>query len=150
MNILYHNRRRKPEAEKEFNARYCSFDELLRESDFVVCLAPLTAETKHLFNESAFQKMKKSAIFINASRGALVDEKALHQALTTGEIRAAGLDVFEQEPIRSDHPLANLPNVVALPHIGSATYETRMKMASLAVENIVSYLRDGKAVTPVE
>lgn len=150
MNILYHNRRRKPDAEKALQARYCSFDELLKASDFVVCLAPLTAETKHLFNESAFKKMKKSAIFINASRGALVDEKALYRALTTGQIRAAGLDVFEQEPIRSDHPLANLPNVVALPHIGSATYETRMKMASLAVENIVSYLRDGKAVTPVE
>lgn len=150
MNILYHNRSRKPEAEKELNARYCSFDELLKESDFVVCLAPLTAETKHLFNQSAFHKMKKSAIFINASRGALVDEKALYEALTTGEIRAAGLDVFEQEPIRSDHPLANLPNVVALPHIGSATYETRMKMASLAVENIVSFLQHKKAVTPVE
>lgn len=150
MKILYYNRRRKLEAEEELQAVYCSFDELLSESDYVVCLAPLTAETKHLFNESAFKKMKKSAIFINASRGALVDEEALYQALTTGEIRAAGLDVFEQEPVRSTHPLVNLPNVVALPHIGSATYETRMKMASLAVENIVSFLQHEKAVTPVD
>lgn len=149
MKILYHNRNRKPAAEEKFGAMYCSFDELLMKSDFVVCLAPLTEETKHLFNEDAFRKMKKTAVFINASRGALVDEDALHRALTNGEILSAGLDVFENEPIRSNHPLVRLPNVVALPHIGSATKETRMKMAALAVQNIVSYLENGKGVTPV-
>src|SRR5690606_29373937 len=117
--------------------------------DFVICLAPLTEETKHLFNKEAFKQMKQSAIFINASRGALVDEDALYYALTTGEIAAAGLDVFEHEPIRSNHPLVNLHNVVALPHIGSATLETRMKMATLAADNISSYLKNGEVITPV-
>lgn len=149
MKILYYNRNRKPSAEQKYNAMHCSFHELLKESDFVICLAPLTEETKHLFNKEAFKQMKQSAIFINASRGALVDEDALYYALTTGEIAAAGLDVFEHEPIRSNHPLVNLHNVVALPHIGSATLETRMKMATLAADNISSYLKNGEVITPV-
>lgn len=149
MEILYHNRSRRPSAEEKYGATYCSFDELLAKSDFVVCLAPLTEETKHLFNEVAFKQMKPSAVFINASRGALVDEAALYEALKNGEIARAGLDVFEQEPIRSNHPLVHLPNVVALPHIGSASFETRMKMATLAAENIATYIESGKAITPV-
>lgn len=149
MEILYHNRSRKLSAEEAYGATYCSFEELLERSDFIVCLAPLTEETKHLFNEAAFKKMKKSAVFINASRGALVDESALYTALTSGEIACAGLDVFEQEPIRSDHPLVGLDNVVALPHIGSASYETRIKMATLAAHNIASFLEKGEAVTPI-
>lgn len=149
MKILYHNRSRKLSAEEKYAATYCSFNELLAKSDFIVCLAPLTEETKHLFNEAAFKQMKKSAVFINASRGPLVDEEALYRALTTDEIAAAGLDVFEREPIRSDHPLVSLQNVVALPHIGSASYETRMNMATLAANNIAAYLKNGKTITPV-
>lgn len=149
MPVLYHNRSRKPEVEKELGATYCSFNGLLELSDFLVCLAPLTEETKGIFNENAFQKMKKSAIFINASRGALVNEEALYNALTNGEIRGAGLDVFEKEPVSADHPLVKLGNVVALPHIGSASYETRMKMATLAANNIYAFLKEGKAITPV-
>ncbi|WP_153126596.1 2-hydroxyacid dehydrogenase [Peribacillus tepidiphilus] len=136
MNILYHNRSRKPEAEKSLGAKYCSFEDLIQQADFIVCLTPLTPDTKKLFNREAFNKMKKSAIFINASRGPVVDEKALYEALVEGEIAAAGLDVFETEPIGADHPLLSLQNVVALPHIGSATRETREAMMQLCVENV--------------
>lgn len=142
MEILYHNRSRKVEAEKELGATYCSFDELIEKSDFIVCLAPLTKETRGMFNEAAFTKMKKSAIFVNASRGDVVDEKALYSALQNGEIAAAGLDVFCNEPIGADHPLLSLNNVVAIPHIGSASVETRIIMAELASRNIANALQE--------
>lgn len=144
MNILYHNRRRKTDAEKELGARYCSFDELLASSDFVVCMTPFTPETEGMFNRNVFRKMKKTAIFINASRGGVVNESDLYDALREKEIAGAGLDVFCNEPIGSDHPLLSLPNVVALPHIGSATMETRLKMVRLAVENVTGALTGKK------
>ena len=143
MPILYNARRRHQEAEERFNARYCELDTLLQESDFVCLILPLTDETHHLIGKEAFAKMKKSAIFINAGRGPVVDEKALITALQNGDIHAAGLDVFEQEPLPSDSPLLTLPNVVALPHIGSATHETRYNMAATAVDNLINAL-DGK------
>lgn len=149
MQILYHNRTRKPEAEKKLNAKYVSFDELVTESDFVVCMTPLTEETKDMFNEEVFKKMKKSAIFINTSRGGVVDEEALYRALKNSEIKAAGLDVFKNEPIGADHPLLELDNVVALPHIGSASFETRYNMMHLAVDNIISVLEGKDPITPV-
>ncbi len=102
MEILYHNRSRKEEAEQELGAKYAEFDELLKHSDYVVCLAPLTEETRGMFNEAAFKKMKSSAIFVNASRGANMDEEALYEALVDGDIKAAGLDVFAEEPISAD------------------------------------------------
>ncbi|MGD6961446.1 2-hydroxyacid dehydrogenase [Fictibacillus phosphorivorans] len=149
MKILYHNRNRKPDAEISLGAEYKEFHELLKQSDFVVSLAPLTSETKGMFNEEAFQSMKNSSIFINAGRGATVDESALIEALHNQEIAGAGLDVFQQEPIEVDHPLLSMKQVVALPHIGSASVETRMKMAELACRNITNIL-DGKgAETPV-
>ncbi|MBH0158030.1 D-glycerate dehydrogenase [Fictibacillus sp. 5RED26] len=149
MKILYHNRNRKPDAEILLGAEYKEFHELLKQSDFVVSLAPLTSETKGMFNEEAFQSMKNSSIFINAGRGATVDESALIEALHNQEIAGAGLDVFQQEPIEVDHPLLSMKQVVALPHIGSASVETRMKMAELACRNITNIL-DGKgAETPV-
>ncbi|NUK29601.1 D-glycerate dehydrogenase [Parageobacillus sp. VR-IP] len=140
MNVLYHNRSRNIEAEKRLGATYCSFEELLERADFVVCLTPLTNETRHMFNKEAFRKMKRSAIFVNAARGAVVDEQALYEALVSGEIAGAGLDVFEQEPIDASHPLLALPNVIALPHIGSATKETRTKMMELCCRNIIAIL----------
>lgn len=140
MNILYYNRSRKPEVEKMTGATYCSFDELIGRSDFVVCLTPLTNETKNLFTSTVFKRMKNNAIFINASRGPVVNETDLYEALVAGEIAGAGLDVFEQEPIPESHPLLALTNVVALPHIGSATVETRMGMMNLCVENIDAVL----------
>lgn len=131
MEILYHNRSRKPEAEAELGAKYVSFEELIKQSDYVVCLAPLTDETKELFDLAVFKKMKNSAIFINASRGAVVKEDELQRALDEKEIAAAGLDVFLNEPIGADHPLLQYDNVVALPHIGSASVETREEMTRL-------------------
>ncbi|CBA34385.1 glyoxylate/hydroxypyruvate reductase GhrB [Cronobacter turicensis] len=140
MPILYNARRHHSEAEARFNARYCDLDTLLAESDFVCIILPLTDETHHMIGEEQFRKMKKSAIFINAGRGPVVDENALIAALQSGEIHAAGLDVFEQEPLEKDSPLLTLKNVVALPHIGSATHETRYNMAACAVDNLINAL----------
>ena len=141
MPILYNARRHHQEAEERFNARYCDLDTLLQESDFVCLILPLTDETHHLFSTEQFAKMKSSAIFINAGRGPVVDEKALIAALQNGEIHAAGLYVFEQEPLPADSPLLSLPNVVAVPHIGSATHETRYNMAACAVDNLIDALQ---------
>lgn len=149
MNILYHNRSKNEEAEQRLGATYCTFYELLEKSDFVVCLTPLTTETKELFNKDAFNKMKKSAIFINVSRGAVVNEEDLYDALVSGEIAGAGLDVFLHEPIPSSHPLVSLQNVVALPHIGSASYETRYGMMNLCASNIAAVLNGKDPYTPV-
>lgn len=149
MNILYYNRSRKQDAEDELGAKYVDFDELLEQSDFIVCLTPLTEETKDMFTREAFKKMKQTAVFVNASRGPVVNEKDLYDALVSGEIAGAGLDVFVNEPIDADHPLLKLKQVVAMPHIGSATGETRNKMMKLCVENIEAVLSNKKAITPV-
>lgn len=140
MPILYNARRHHAEAEERFQARYCDIDTLLQESDYVCVVLPLTDETHHMIGAEQFKKMKSSAIFINAGRGPVVDEQALIEALKNGEIHAAGLDVFEQEPLPVDSPLLSLPNVVALPHIGSATHETRYNMAACAVDNLIDAL----------
>lgn len=149
MDILYHNRNRKYLAEKELGAEYVSFDELLERADFVVSLLPLNEETANKFDRQAFKKMKRSAIFINASRGGVVDEDALYEALKTNEIKAAGLDVFKNEPISGDHPFTTLENVVLLPHIGSATVATREKMLSLCLENVSLVFQGKEPKTPV-
>ncbi|MFA9560045.1 2-hydroxyacid dehydrogenase [Evansella sp. AB-rgal1] len=149
MEILYHNRSRNEKAEKELGATYVSFDELIKRSDFVVCLAPLTKETENLFTWATFTLMKKSAIFINASRGAVVDEVALERALEEKEIGGAGLDVFRVEPISATHPLLRFKNVVALPHIGSSSMETRYAMCELVSRNIANVLLGSKPETSV-
>ncbi|WP_188206587.1 2-hydroxyacid dehydrogenase [Alkalibacillus aidingensis] len=149
MEILYHNRSRKEKAERELGAKYVSFNELLSQSDFIVCMTPLTPETKDMFNKEAFKNMKDGAIFINSSRGGVVNEQDLYEALKDGDIKAAGLDVFKNEPIRNDHPLLSLDQVVALPHIGSASLETRTEMIKLATENIIRVLNGETALTPV-
>ncbi len=151
MPILYNARHQHKEAEERFNARYCELDTLLQEADFVCLILPLTDETHHLMGKAQFKKMKKSAIFINAGRGPVVDEQALIAALKNGEIHAAGLDVFEQEPLPASSELLKLPNVVALPHIGSATHETRYNMAACAVDNLIDALQgkvDKNCVNP--
>lgn len=140
MPILYNARRQHQEAETRFQARYCDLDTLLKESDYVVLVLPYTQETHHLINAEKFALMKSSAIFVNAGRGPVVDEQALFEALKNGEIHAAGLDVFEKEPLPVDSPLLTLSNVVALPHIGSATHETRYGMAACAVDNLIDAL----------
>ncbi|MFJ5964676.1 2-hydroxyacid dehydrogenase [Bacillus sp. NPDC093026] len=149
MKVLYHNRSRKPEVEKQLGVSYASFEDLLSESDFIVCLTPLTPETKLMFNEKAFDQMKRSAYFINVSRGQTVDEDALYEAVTTGKIAGAGLDVFSQEPVSPTHPLTKLNNVTVLPHIGSASVETRKAMMHLCAENIALVLHGKQAKTPI-
>lgn len=138
MDVLYHNRSRKPDAEKRFAAEYCDLESLLKRSDFIVLMTPLTPETNHLIGENEFKLMKKSAIFINVSRGQTVDENALIQALQNKEIYGAGLDVFQKEPIEKDNALLEMENVVTVPHIGSATLKTRDAMAMRAAENLVA------------
>lgn len=141
MKLLYNNRNRKLEVEQELGATYVPFEELLRESDFILVMTPYTTKTKNLITAEHFKLMKKNAILINTARGGIVKESDLYEALVKGEIWAAGLDVFEQEPISTDHPLLTLPNVVTFPHIGSASIATRMKMADLAADNLVQALR---------
>ncbi|MCU5772335.1 glyoxylate/hydroxypyruvate reductase GhrB [Erwiniaceae bacterium BAC15a-03b] len=140
MPILYNARKHHEEAEQRFDAQYCDLDTLLKESDFLCISLPLTEQTHHLIGQEQLAKMKPSAILINAGRGPVVDEQALIAALKDGTIYAAGLDVFEQEPLPSSSPLLELPNVVALPHIGSATHETRYGMAKDAVDNLIAAL----------
>jgi glyoxylate reductase len=146
MKILYHNRSRLPETEQKLNAQYRSLDELLQESDYVVMLAPSNEETFHMIGRRELGLMKPNAILINAARGTNVDEAALYDALKEGRIWAAGLDVFEKEPISKDHPLLSLPNVVATPHIGSATIATRTQMAIMAARNLLLGLQGEKLV----
>ena len=140
MQVLYTNRNPNPQAEQAYGARRVGLAELLAVSDFVCLQVPLTPETQHLIGAVELRAMKKSAILINASRGATVDEAALIDALRAGTILGAGLDVFETEPLPAGSPLLALPNVVALPHIGSATHETRHAMALNAAENLVAAL----------
>jgi len=138
MKVLYSNRSRNAEAEERLKAEYVPMDRLLAESDFVVVMTPLTKETEKMIGAEQFARMKPSAVFVNASRGKVVDEAALIDALKNGVIRAAGLDVFETEPVRPDNPLLTLDNVVMTPHIGSATRQTRFAMAMLAAKNLVA------------
>lgn len=140
MPVLYNARRRHAEAESRFDAEHCALDDLLARSDFVCIILPLTQETHHLIGREKLAKMKPGAILINAGRGPVVDEAALIEALENRTIRGAGLDVYEQEPLPVDSPLLRLPNVVALPHVGSATNETRYQMAATAVDNLITAL----------
>ncbi|CAG9000013.1 MAG: Glyoxylate/hydroxypyruvate reductase B [Candidatus Celerinatantimonas neptuna] len=140
MSILYHARHAKPDAESFFSARRVELNELLEQSDFVVMLVPLTQETHHMIGKDQLAAMKRSAILINAARGDVVDEQALIQALEHRVIAAAGLDVFHREPIPLDLPLLSMKNVVALPHIGSATIQTRNAMVDLAISNLIQAL----------
>lgn len=149
MKVMYHSRTQADESiESELNATYVSFDELLSSSDIISVNAPLSPETRGAFDADAFQKMKSSATLVNTSRGPLVDEAALAHALKAGEIAFAGIDVFEKEP--SIHPeLLKCENALLVPHIGSATFETRAAMAELAAKNIVRVLNGDAPLTPI-
>lgn len=141
MNILYHNRHEKIEVAQQFNAQYRSLENLLKQSDFVVVAVDLNSESKALIGKNEFALMQKHAVFVNIARGSVVDENALIEVLQNKQIFAAGLDVYQREPLQ-DSPLFQLNNVVTLPHIGSATIETRKKMAELAYQNLVDALED--------
>jgi len=149
MRVLYHDTvRADAAAERELRAAYMEPDALLRESDFVSLHTLLIPQTRHLINETTLRLMKKTAILVNAARGPIVDEAALVRALTDGWIAGAGLDVFEEEP--KIHPgLLNLTNVTLAPHIASASLDTRLAMATLAVRNCLAILDGKPAITPV-
>ncbi|HJE53848.1 MAG TPA: D-glycerate dehydrogenase [Acinetobacter pseudolwoffii] len=139
MNILYHNRREKPELAQGLNAQYSDLDELLQRSDFVVIAVDLNADSKALIAAAELEKMQPHAVLVNISRGSVIDEQALIDALKAKQIFAAGLDVYQKEPLKESE-LFQLDNVVTLPHVGSATAATRKKMAELAYQNLVDAL----------
>ena len=139
MNILYHNRREKPEIAQALNAQYCQLDELLQRSDFVVVAVDLNADSKAMIAAAEFAKMQPHAVLVNISRGSVIDEQALIEVLKAKQIFAAGLDVYQKEPLKESE-LFQLDNVVTLPHVGSATAATRKKMAELAYQNLVDAL----------
>jgi len=143
MIVLYYDVIRRPDFEKEYNLQFTELDTLFQKADFVTINAPLTKETHHLVDEKRLKLMKKTAYLINNARGPIVDEKALYKALTEGWIAGAALDVFEQEPTPVQNPLLKLDNVVVAPHISSASYETRSKMAEMVAENLVAFF-EGK------
>ena len=140
MRVLYTNRHANETAERTYGATRVELSELLAQSDFVCLQVPLTPQTRHMIGAAQLRSMKRSAILINASRGAIVDEAALIAALADGTLAGAGLDVFEHEPLMADSPLLAMRNVVALPHIGSATHETRHAMAACAARNLIDAL----------
>ncbi len=148
MEPVYHDQYRNEDAERELGAQYLELDELLEGCDFVSIHTPLTPETTHLIGTEELRKMKQEAVLVNTSRGPVVDEAALADALAERRIFAAGLDVYEEEP--KVHPkLLELENVVLAPHIGSASIETRDKMAALAAENLAAVLRGEQPKTPI-
>ena len=142
MNIIYCNRNANTEAEKLFDAKKVSFDELLAQSDVISVHSALNSETKGIFNKETFSKMKPSSIFINTARGGVHNEQDLIDALNNGTIWGAGLDVTNPEPMKQDNPLLEMENVCILPHIGSATIEARNEMSRMAAENIISYYKN--------
>ena len=142
MRIIYTSRERKSDFERECNAKFVGLDELLKESDYITLHVPLTEETYHLIGEKELKMMKNSAYLINTARGKCIDEKALVEALKNKDIAGAALDVFENEPLLTPG-LAELDNVVLAPHAGSASIETRTKMAIIAAKNLIDSL-DGK------
>ncbi|MFC4353930.1 2-hydroxyacid dehydrogenase [Chryseomicrobium palamuruense] len=149
MNVIYWNRSKKPEAEVEIGATYQEFEDVLKQADFLVIMLPFAPELKYLIGEEELALMKSDAILVNTARGGLVDEAALYEALKNGKLAAAALDVFEKEPVPTDHPLLTLPNVEVAPHIGSSTLATRMEMANLTVRNLLAVLDGKEPETPV-
>jgi glyoxylate reductase len=140
MRILYYDTRRLPEeVERELGAEYVDLETLLKEADIVTIHTPLTPETEGLINEDKLKLMKKTAYLINTARGRIVDIDALYKALKEGWIAGAALDVFPEEPFPPDHPILKLDNIVVTPHIGSATWQTRTKMAELVAENLIAF-----------
>ena len=142
MNIIYYNRSRNTEAENQINAKYVNFDDLLTQSDVISAHTNLSTETQYRFNKDTFKRMKNSAIFINTARGKVHHEQDLIDALQQGEIWGAGLDVTDPEPMSPTNPLLQMSNVCVLPHIGSATIETRTQMAVMAANNLIAAKND--------
>lgn len=149
MRLLYHNRRRRPAVEETLGVRYVSRDELLAAADYLMLTVPLTSETRRLIGRAELARMKPTAILINMARGAVVDTEALAEALAARTIYAAALDVTEPEPLPRDHPLLRLDNVIITPHLGSATEQTRQRMAEASIDNLLAGLSGRPLPCPV-
>ncbi|MGN6542296.1 MAG: 2-hydroxyacid dehydrogenase [Ginsengibacter sp.] len=149
MKVIYHNRHRNLPAEEQLKAVYVSFQELLERSDVLSVHTNLSKETLGKFDKAVFEKMKRTSIFINTARGAIHNEQDLINALQNGTIWGAGLDVTNPEPMKKDNPLLTMPNAAVLPHIGSATIETRDEMANIATENVIAALNGKRIPFPV-
>ncbi|CAO3622848.1 unnamed protein product [Mucor hiemalis] len=143
--VIYSGRKEKPEAQRTLNAKYVSFDDLLQQSDVIAVCCALTKDTENLFDYEAFRKMKKSVVFVNSARGGIVHQDDLVRALDENLLGAVGLDVTTPEPLPPTHKLYTFSNCLILPHVGSATYETRENMANMTLENILAGL-DNKAL----
>ncbi len=141
MQILYHNRKPRSDLDAGLAARYVTLDELLQQADYVVLSVPLSAQTRGLIGRAQFAQMKPTATLINVARGPVVDTAALTEALTERRIHAAALDVTDPEPLPRDHPLLALDNLTIVPHLGSATVQTRQQMADISIENLLRGLR---------
>ncbi len=149
MTVLYSDVVRREDLEGEFGFNYVEQDTLLREADFVTLHTTLSDSTYHMIDEAALHAMKPTAVIVNAARGPVIDPKALYDALKTGEIAAAGLDVTEPEPIPDDDPLLTLENCVIVPHIASASVATRREMSRIAAQNLVNGLKGERLLTCV-
>ena len=149
MKVQYYDVVRQKQLEDKLGIQYVDLDKLLSESDFVTIHTNLTPETYHLMNAKRFEKMKKTAILVNTARGPIVDNMALHEALRSGRIAYAALDVTDPEPLPADHPLLKLDNVIVVPHIASASVATRTKMAQMAAENLIAGLKGELPPNPV-
>lgn len=149
MHVVYYDQYRREDLEESMGVTYVDMDTLLRVSDFVSIHTDLNVTTRHMFNADAFRNMKSSAILINSARGPIIDPNALYDALSSGKIRAAAVDVTEPEPINMDSPLLTLPNYLVVPHIASATIATRGKMAEMAARNLIAGVNGERLPTPV-
>jgi D-3-phosphoglycerate dehydrogenase len=142
VNLIYYKRNRNVELEKQLGIKYAAFNELLMESDIISIHAPLTSETYHIISSKEFELMKHGVYVINTARGAVIDEKALYNALVSGKVAGAALDVFESEPLSPDNPLTKLNNVILTPHLAASGEETLKKMAVAVAEEVVRILRE--------
>lgn len=149
MRVIYYDPYRREDIEKQLGIEYREMNEVLRGADFISVHVPLMESTRHLISRDQFRLMKKTAVFVNTSRGPVVDQRALAEALQARQIFAAGIDVFEKEPVPDDEPLLKLDNVVVAPHIASASIPTRIRMATLAAENLVAVLQGTRPPNPV-
>ena len=149
MRVIYYDPIRREDLERSLGIESRAFNDVLRDADIISIHVPLSEQTRHLIGRAQFALMKKTAVFVNTSRGPVVDQQALTEALATRVIFAAGIDVFETEPVAPDDPLLKLDNVVVAPHIASASVPTRIRMATLAAENLVAVLQGQRPPTPV-
>ena len=149
MKVLYNKRTRRPDWEAELGIEYAELDDLLARSDFVTLHPPMSDETRHLIGTRELGLMKQRAVLVNIARGGVVDHDALYEAMRVGKITAVALDVTEPEPLPRDHPLLELENVVIMPHLGSATRQTRLAMAQLTADNLLAGLEGRDLLTPI-